>query len=118
MMQILGDRVLIRPLAEDDKTAGGIVLPDSAKKKPLEGEVLAVGEGHRLESGVVVPIPVNVGDIVVYRDYSGTEIRVDEEELLIVDADSILAVKTGAKKPARTGARKPARKAAKKRARR
>jgi chaperonin GroES len=109
MLQPLGNRVLIRPLKEDDRTAGGIVLPDSAKKKPLEGEVLAKGPGERLDSGEVSPIPLNVGDIVVYPEFGGTEIRVDEEELLIVDADSILAVKTGAKKPAKKAARKTAR---------
>ncbi|MFQ6098838.1 MAG: co-chaperone GroES [Armatimonadota bacterium] len=106
MLKPLGNRVLIRPLTEDDKTAGGIVLPDSAKKKPLEGEILAVGDGERLDSGEVAPIPLNVGDVVVYPEFGGTEVRVNEEDLLIVDADSILAVKTSAKKPAKKRAKK------------
>jgi chaperonin GroES len=106
MLKPLGNRVLIKPLTEEGTSAGGIVLPDTAKKKPLEGEVIAVGEGERLESGKVVPLPVKVGDIVVYPEFGGTEVRVGQEEYLIVDADSILAIKTGPKKAA-----KPAKKA-------
>ncbi len=115
MLKPLGNRVLVRPLGEEETTSGGIVLPDTAKKKPLEGEIVAVGEGERLESGKVVPPPVQVGDIVVYPEFGGTEVRVGTEEYLIVDADSILAVKTRAKKAPKKAAKKAAKKAKKRR---
>ena len=93
MLKPLGNRVLVRPIEGDETTAGGIVLPDSAKKKPQEAEIVALGEGERLEGGETVPIPLKVGDIVVYPEYSGTEVRIDEEDHLIIDFDSLLAVK-------------------------
>lgn len=93
MIQPLGNRVLVRPLTEEDKTSGGIVLPDSAKKRPQEAEVLAVGPGRVLDSGEVAPMTVRKGDIVIYPEYGGTEVKIGGEDLLIIDEDSILAVK-------------------------
>lgn len=92
MLQPLGNRVVLKPGEEEEVTKGGIVLPDTAKKKPQEGEVLAVGPGRLLDSGERAPMEVSVGDVVVYSKYSGTEITVDTEEYVIVEEDSILAV--------------------------
>lgn len=93
MLKPLGDRVLVRPSEEEERTAGGILLPDTARKKPQEGKVLAVGSGKLLDSGKRVPLPIKVGDVVVYSKYAGTEVRVKGEELVILDEDSILAVR-------------------------
>lgn len=91
-IQPLEDRVVIKPVAEEEKTASGIVLPDTAKEKPMKGEVVAVGEGKWDEAGKNrVPVDVKVGDIVIYGKYSGTEFKSDGEELLIVRASEILA---------------------------
>ena len=91
-VQPLGDRIVIKPLEAISKTKGGIVLPDTAKEKPQEGEVIAVGKGKVLESGKVEPIEVKVGDKVLYGKYSGTEITVEGDEYLIVKEEDILAV--------------------------
>lgn len=88
----LGDRVLVKPLPEKEVTKGGIVLPDTAKEKPQEGTVVAVGPGKTLESGKVGPLSVKVGDKVLYGKYSGTEITVDGEEYLIIREEDILAI--------------------------
>ena len=88
----LADRVLIKPSEEKERTKGGIVLPDTAKEKPQEGEVIAVGEGKRTDDGKLIPLTVKVGDRVLYGKYSGTEITVDGEEYLIVREDDILAI--------------------------
>ncbi len=88
----LGDRVLIKPSKEPEKTKGGIVLPDTAKEKPQEGEVVAVGEGRKTEEGKAVPLTVKVGDKVLYGKYSGTEITVDGDEYLIMREEDILAI--------------------------
>jgi len=80
-------------LTEEDKTSGGIVLPDSAKKRPQEAEVLAVGPGRVLDSGETAPMAVKKGDTVIYPEYGGTEVKIDGEDLLIIDEDSILAIK-------------------------
>ena len=88
----LGDRIVIKPLEAQEKTKGGIVLPDTAKEKPQEGKVVAVGKGKVLESGKVEPIEVKVGDIVLYGKYSGTEITKDGEDYLIVKEEDILAI--------------------------
>lgn len=88
----LGDRVLVKPSQEKEKTKGGIVLPDTAKEKPQEGEIVAVGEGRKSDDGKVIPLSLKVGDKVLYGKYSGTEITVDEEEYLIVREEDILAV--------------------------
>ena len=88
----LGDRVLIKPLETEEKTKGGIVLPDTAKEKPQEGEVIAVGKGKTLDDGTVRPLEVKVGDKVLYGKYAGTEIKIDGEEHLIAREDDILAI--------------------------
>jgi len=90
-VQPLGDRVLLQPLEAEEKTSGGIIVPDSAKEKPQEGKVIAVGNG-KVEDGKVIPIEVKVGDKVLYGKYSGTEIKVNSEEMLIVKEEDILAV--------------------------
>jgi len=88
----LADRVLVKPSEEKETTKGGIVLPDTAKEKPQEGEVVAIGEGKRTDDGKVIPLSVKVGDRVLYGKYSGTEITIDGEEYLIVREDDILAI--------------------------
>ena len=88
----LGDRVLIKPSEEKEKTKGGIVLPDTAKEKPQEGEIVAVGEGRRTEDGKTIPLTLKVGDRVLYGKYSGTEITVDGEEYLIMREENVLAI--------------------------
>ena len=90
-VQPLGDRVLLQPLEAEEKTSGGIIVPDSAKEKPQEGKIIAVGKG-KVEAGKVIPTEVKVGDKVLYGKYSGTEIKVDGEEMLIVKEEDILAV--------------------------
>ncbi|MCL6592922.1 MAG: co-chaperone GroES [Alicyclobacillus sp.] len=87
----LADRVVIRAVKREEKTASGIVLPDTAKEKPQEGEIVAVGPG-RLEEGKRVPLDVKVGDRVIYSKYAGTEVKVDGEELLILRESDILAI--------------------------
>jgi len=92
-IQPLGDRVVIKPLEAEAKTKGGIVLPDTAKEKPQEGQVVAVGKGRVLENGTVQPPEVKVGDKVLYGKYSGNEITTkDGEELLIMREEDILAI--------------------------
>ena len=92
-MKPLGDRIVIKPLEAEAKTKGGIVLPDTAKEKPQEGKVVAVGKGKVAENGNVVALEVKVGDKVLYGKYSGNEIATkDGEELLIVREEDILAI--------------------------
>lgn len=93
----LHDRALIRPLASQEKTAGGIIIPDTVKEKPQEGEILAVGSGTRDEMGKLIPLDVKAGDRVLYGKWSGTEVKVDGEDLLIVKESDILGIVTGAK---------------------
>ena len=93
MLQPLADRVLVRPSEEEERTAGGIMLPDSARKRPQEGKVLAVGAGRALKDGKRIAPPVKVGDVVIYSKYAGTEVKVEGEDLVILDEDSILAVR-------------------------
>ncbi len=89
----LGDRVLIKVLEAEEKTKGGIVLPDTAKERPQQGKVIAVGKGKLLENGEVKPLEVKEGDIVVFSKYAGTEVRTkDGEEYLILREDDILAI--------------------------
>ncbi|MCL5108430.1 MAG: co-chaperone GroES [Chloroflexi bacterium] len=88
----LGDRVLIRPKAREEMTKSGIVLPDTAKEKPQEGEILAVGTGRLLESGERVPMEVKVGDSILYSKYAGTEVKLDGEDHLILRESDILAI--------------------------
>ena len=88
----LDDRIVVRPAASEETTASGLVIPDTAKEKPQQGEVLAVGPGRRSEtSGELVPMDVKVGDTVVYSKYGGTEIAVDGEDLLILTSRDVLA---------------------------
>jgi len=87
----LEDRILVRPEEGEETTASGIVIPDTAKEKPQEGTVLAVGPGKRSDTGDLIPMDVKVGDKVVYSKYGGTEIKVDGEELLILSARDVLA---------------------------
>ena len=88
----LRDRVIIRRLEEEGKTKGGIIIPDTAKEKPQEGEVVAVGNGKVLEDGKVVPLQVKAGDRVLIGKYSGTEVKIDGEELLMIREDEILGI--------------------------
>lgn len=91
MLKPLADRVVIRLVEREEKTASGIVLPDTAKEKPQEGEIVAVGEG-RYEDGKRIALDVKVGDRVIYSKYAGTEVKVDNEELLILRESDILAI--------------------------
>jgi chaperonin GroES len=88
----LGDRILVKPIEKSDEKIGGIIIPDSAKEKPQEGEVIAVGPGRMLETGERQPISVAVGNKVLYGKYSPTEIKYNNEEYLIIREDDILAV--------------------------
>lgn len=88
----LGDRVLVKPLEAEEKTKGGIILPDTAKEKPQEGKVVAVGKGKVLDVGRIQPLEVKVGDKVLYGKYSGTEFKVNNEEHLIVREEDIVAI--------------------------
>jgi chaperonin GroES len=92
-LQPLGDRVVIKPQPKEEITKGGIVLPDTAKEKPMDGKILAVGPGSLDDSGKRVPLDVKVGDIVIYAKYAGTEIKEDGEELIILRESDILAKK-------------------------
>src|SRR2546423_582438 len=96
-LQPLEDRILVRPNEPEETTISGLVIPDTAKEKPQEGEVLAVGPGRRSENtGEIIPLDVAVGDIVVYSKYGGTEIKVDGEDLLILNGRDVLAKVTRA----------------------
>jgi chaperonin GroES len=88
----LHDRLLIRRIEEKETAKGGIIIPDSAKEKPQEGEVLAVGNGKILENGTKVALDVKVGDRILFGKYSGTEIKIDNEDVLILREDEVLAV--------------------------
>jgi chaperonin GroES len=90
----LGDKVLVLPSTSGETTSGGIVLPDSAKERPQEGTVIAVGEGRTLDNGTKTPLPVSEGDLVIYSKYGGTEIKLEGKEYLILDESSILAIKS------------------------
>ena len=88
----LADRVVVKPIEQDDVTAGGIMLPDTAKEKPQKGEVLAVGPGSRNDAGERVAMDVKVGDVVLYAKYGGTEIKLDGEKVLVLRESDILAI--------------------------
>ena len=99
----LHDRVLVRRLDAEEKTAGGIIIPDSAKEKPSQGEIVAVGPGGRDEAGKLIPIDLKVGDRVLFGKWSGTEVKIDGEDLLIMkesDIMGVLDVPAGSKKKA------------------
>ena len=91
----LHDRVIVRRLEEETKSPGGIVIPDSAKEKPIQGEVIAVGKGKILDNGEVRPLDVKAGDKVLYGKYSGTEVKVENEELLVMREEDIMGVVEG-----------------------
>ena len=88
----LDDRVVVEPIEAEETTAGGIVLPDSAKDKPQRGEVVAIGDGHVNDKGERIPLSVKEGDRVIFSSYAGTEIKVMGEELLVLGEDDILAI--------------------------
>ena len=98
-LQPLEDRIVVRPAEAEETTISGLVIPDTAKEKPQQGQVLAVGPGRRAEnSGEIIPVDLAAGDTVVYSKYGGTEITVDGEDLLILSSRDVLAKQTGAKK--------------------
>ncbi|GJL95205.1 MAG: 10 kDa chaperonin 1 [Hyphococcus sp.] len=88
----LHDRVLVRRIDEDDKTAGGIIIPDTAKEKPSQGEVVAVGSGARNDNGDITPMDVGTGDKILFGKWSGSEVKIDGEELLIMKESDILGI--------------------------
>ena len=92
MIKPLGERIVVKVSESDLKTASGIVLPDTAKEKQQQGEVLAVGSGKVLESGQVAPMEIKVGDQVLFAKYSGSEVKVDDQNLLIIRQSDVLAV--------------------------
>ena len=93
----LHDRVVVRRIESDEKTKGGIIIPDTAKEKPMQGQVVAVGPGGRDESGKLVPIDLKAGDKVLFGKWSGTEVKLDGEELLIMKESDIMGVLEGKK---------------------
>src|SRR5690349_9770377 len=94
----LHDRVVVRRVDSDEKTAGGIIIPDTAKEKPMEGEVLAVGTGARSEDGKIHPLDVKAGDRVLFGKWSGTEVKLDGEELIVMKESDIMGIIEGYKK--------------------
>ncbi len=100
----LHDRVVLRRLTAEEKTAGGIIIPDTAQEKPTEAEVVAVGPGTRDELGRTVPLEVKPGDKVLFGKWSGTEVKIDGEELLILKESDILGIVEGTAKPSRKAA--------------
>lgn len=93
-LQPLADRLVVKPIQKEEVTKGGIVLPDTAKEKPQEGEVIAVGPGRLSEDGKRIPMDVKVGDVVIFAKYGGTELKVEKEEYIILRESDILAVKS------------------------
>jgi chaperonin GroES len=91
-IQPLHDRIIVEAAAKEEKSAGGIILPDAAQEKPQRGKVLAVGPGKRLDSGQLAPVGINKGDTVLYGKYGGTEVKVDGVDYIILRADDVLAV--------------------------
>ena len=88
----LHDRVVVRRIEQQEKTAGGIIIPDTAKEKPMEGEIVAVGPGGRDESGKLIPIDLKPGDRILFGKWSGTEVKIDGEELLIMKESDVMGV--------------------------
>jgi chaperonin GroES len=93
----LYDRLVVRRVEEKEQVRGGIVIPDTAKEKPQEGEVVAVGHGKRLENGTLIPLEVKAGDRILFGKYSGSDIKMDGEEYLILREDEVLGILTGVK---------------------
>lgn len=98
----LHDRVVVRRIDEEEKSAGGIIIPDTAKEKPSQGEIVAVGSGARNENGEIAPLDVKVGDLILFGKWSGTEVKIDGEDLLIMKESDVMGVleATKAKKKA------------------
>ena len=94
----LHDRVLVRRVESDEKTSGGLIIPDNAQEKPQEGEVIAVGEGARKDSGELIPMAVAKGDVILFGKWSGTEVKIDGQDLLIMKETDILGIVSGGKK--------------------
>jgi chaperonin GroES len=94
----LHDRVVVKRIAEEERTAGGIIIPDTAKEKPMQGDVIAVGPGARGDDGKLVPLDVKAGDRVLFGKWSGTEVKIDGDELLIMKESDIMGILDGAKK--------------------
>ncbi|MCS7227808.1 MAG: co-chaperone GroES [Endomicrobia bacterium] len=88
----LGDRVIVKPLEEKEVKKGSIIIPDTAKEKPQQGEVIAVGKGKMTDDGKLIPMELKVGDKVLYGKYSGTEIKIDDQEYLILHQDDVLGI--------------------------
>jgi chaperonin GroES len=93
----LHDRVLVRRIEQEEMTAGGIIIPDTAQEKPMEGEIVAIGSGVRAEDGTVTPLDVKPGDRILFGKWSGAEVKIDDEELLIMKESDILGVIEGAR---------------------
>ena len=91
----LHDRVLVRRVESEAKTAGGLIIPDTAKEKPQEGEVVSVGEGSRKDSGELIPMAVKAGDRILFGKWSGTEVKIDGEDMLIMKESDILGIVEG-----------------------
>jgi chaperonin GroES len=102
----LHDRILVRRVEEADTTRGGIIIPDSAKDKPMEGEVISAGKGKISEEGKVRPLDVHEGDRILFGKYSGTEIKIDGEDFIIMREEEVLGILTGATSGATSGATK------------
>lgn len=103
-IQPLNDRIIIEPAQKEEKTAGGIILPDAAQEKPQRGTVIATGPGKRLDSGQLAEMDVKVGDTILYGKYSGTEVTVDGKDIVILRVEDILAVVEGVREMAGAGA--------------
>ena len=99
----LHDRILIKRVEEKETIKGGIIIPDTAKEKPQEGEVIAVGNGKKTEEGKVIPLDVKAGDRILFGKYSGTEIKIDDVEYLIIREDEVLGIIEAAKQSASAG---------------
>jgi len=102
----LHDRILIKRVEEKETVKGGIIIPDTAKEKPQEGEVIAVGGGKKTEEGKVIPLDVKAGDRILFGKYSGTEIKIDDQEYLIIREDEVLGIIEAAKQPAAAAGKK------------
>jgi chaperonin GroES len=100
----LHDRVLLRRIEQEERTAGGVIIPDTAKEKPMEGEVVAVGPGARDDKGTLLPLDVKTGDRVLFGKWSGTEVKIDGEELLIMKESDIMGIIEGAEAKRKTKA--------------
>ncbi len=100
----LHDRVVVRRVDEDERSSGGIIIPDTAKEKPMQGEILAVGPGARDEAGKLVPLDVKAGDRIIFGKWSGTEVKNDNEDLLIMKESDIMGIVQNSGKKARKAA--------------